>query len=183
MSRLGRTETRQLHCADGRGIQRRLAAAAQQPDVTGFAGRIEHDEQLGGQSGRTLRRRRPQAREEILGHVRSRRVETRGCRREHAWRHPAVADHLRALRLLRPGGLCVHQDVPLRFQGLSEFRKFELSWDTLHNNEPYWEVYANADLAPELLAAGFAADCIHVGSLPAREGTLPWFVACAWRSA
>jgi ubiquinone/menaquinone biosynthesis C-methylase UbiE len=86
-------------------------------------------------------------------------------------------------RLLRPGGLCVHQDVPLRFQGLSEFRKFELSWDTLHNNEPYWEVYANADLAPELLAAGFAADCIHVGSLPAREGTLPWFVACAWRSA
>jgi hypothetical protein len=84
-------------------------------------------------------------------------------------------------RLLRPGGVCVHQDVPLRFQGLSEFRKFESSWDTLNNNEPYWEVYANADLAPELLAAGFAEDCIHVGSLPAREGTLPWFVACAWR--
>ena len=86
-------------------------------------------------------------------------------------------------RLLRPGGLCVHQDVPLRFHGLSEFRKFELSWDTLNNNEPYWEVYANADLAPELLAAGFAADCLHVGSLPAREGTLPWFVACAWRTS
>jgi SAM-dependent methyltransferase len=84
-------------------------------------------------------------------------------------------------RLLRPGGVCVHQDVPLRFQGLSEFRKFESSWDTLNNNEPYWEVYANADLAPELLAAGFAEDCIHVGSLPAREGSLPWFVACAWR--
>lgn len=84
-------------------------------------------------------------------------------------------------RLLRPGGVCVHQDVPLRFQGLSEFRKFEMSWDTLNNNEPYWEVYANADLAPELLAAGFADDCIHVGSLPAREGTLPWFVACAWK--
>lgn len=85
-------------------------------------------------------------------------------------------------RLLRPGGLCVHQDIPLRYQGLPEFRKFELSWDTLNNNEPYWEVYANADLAPELLAAGFAADCLHVGSLPAREGTLPWFVACAWRT-
>ncbi|MBM4238478.1 MAG: class I SAM-dependent methyltransferase [Gammaproteobacteria bacterium] len=84
-------------------------------------------------------------------------------------------------RLLRPGGLCVHQDIPLRYQGLSEFRKFEMSWDTLNNNEPYWEVYANADLEPELLAAGFTKDCIHVGSLPAREGTLPWFVACAWR--
>lgn len=84
-------------------------------------------------------------------------------------------------RLLRPGGVCVHQDIPLRYQGLSEFRKFEMSWDTLNNNEPYWEVYANADLEPELLAAGFPRDCIHVGSLPAREGTLPWFVACAWR--
>ena len=84
-------------------------------------------------------------------------------------------------RLLRPGGVCVHQDVPLRFQGLSEFRKFEMSWDTLNNNEPYWEVYANANLQPELRAAGFAEDCIHVGSLPATQGSLPWFVACAWR--
>ena len=84
-------------------------------------------------------------------------------------------------RLLRPGGVCVHQDVPLRFQGLSEFRKFDMSWDTLNNNEPYWEVYANADLQPELHAAGFAEDCIHVGSLPAAQGSLPWFVACAWR--
>ena len=84
-------------------------------------------------------------------------------------------------RLLRPGGVCVHQDVPLRFQGLSEFRKFDMSWDTLNNNEPYWEVYANADLQPELRAAGFAEDCIHVGSLPAAQGSLPWFVACAWR--
>jgi SAM-dependent methyltransferase len=84
-------------------------------------------------------------------------------------------------RLLRPGGVCVHQDVPLGFQGLSEFRKFDMSWDTLNNNEPYWEVYANADLQPELRAAGFAEDCIHVGSLPAAQGSLPWFVACAWR--
>lgn len=86
-----------------------------------------------------------------------------------------------SFRLLRPGGVCVHQDVPLRFAGLSEFKKFESSWDTLNNNEPYWEVYANADLLPELLAAGFDPQCVHVGSLPARAGTLPWFVACAWR--
>ncbi|MFZ9652934.1 MAG: class I SAM-dependent methyltransferase [Steroidobacteraceae bacterium] len=84
-------------------------------------------------------------------------------------------------RLLRPGGLCVHQDVPLRFKGLSEFRKFDMSWDTLHNNEPFWEVYANGDLQPELLAAGFESDCVHVGSLEATTGSLPWFVACGWR--
>lgn len=84
-------------------------------------------------------------------------------------------------RLLRPGGVCVHQDVPLRFAGLSEFKKFELSWDTLNNNEPFWEVYANGDLEPELRVAGFDPNCIHVGSLPAQGGSLPWFVACAWR--
>ncbi|MEY3975677.1 MAG: hypothetical protein RLZZ33_732 [Pseudomonadota bacterium] len=83
-------------------------------------------------------------------------------------------------RLLRPGGVCIHQDVPLRFSGLSEFKKFELSWDTRHNNEPYWEVYAHCDPQPELEAAGFAQDCIYVGSLSAAAGSLPWFVACGW---
>jgi SAM-dependent methyltransferase len=80
-------------------------------------------------------------------------------------------------RLLAPGGVCVHQDVPLRFAGLSEFERFELSWDTLNNNEPYWEVYANADLARDLEAAGVPRERSHVGHLPARAGTLPWYVA------
>lgn len=80
-------------------------------------------------------------------------------------------------RLLAPGGVCVHQDVPLRFAGLSEFERFELSWDTLNNNEPYWEVYANADLARDLAAAGVPPERSHVGHLPARSGTLPWYVA------
>lgn len=80
-------------------------------------------------------------------------------------------------RLLAPGGVCVHQDVPLRFAGLSEFQKFELSWDTLNNNEPYWEVYANADLAADLEAAGVPAERTLIGHLPAAQGSLPWYVA------
>ncbi|MGD9599793.1 MAG: class I SAM-dependent methyltransferase [Steroidobacteraceae bacterium] len=78
-------------------------------------------------------------------------------------------------RLLAPGGVFVHQDVPLRFAGLPEFRKFELSWDTRNNNEPFWEVYANADLAADLAAAGIPADCTWIGHLPQAEGSLPWF--------
>lgn len=88
-----------------------------------------------------------------------------------------------SLRLLRPGGVCIHQDIPLRFAGLPESRKFDLSWDTRHNNEPYWEVYANADLQADLLAAGFAAPDTIVGNLPATQGSLPWYVACAWKPA
>ncbi len=84
-------------------------------------------------------------------------------------------------RLLRPGGLCVHQDVPLTFRGKSEFEKFHLGWDTLNNNEPFWEVYANADLVADMKAAGFPPEHTWVGNLPAAPGSLPWFVAAGWK--
>ncbi|MBV6416541.1 MAG: Ubiquinone/menaquinone biosynthesis C-methyltransferase UbiE [Steroidobacteraceae bacterium] len=86
-------------------------------------------------------------------------------------------------RMLAPGGVFVHQDVPLRFAGLSAFRKFELSWDTRNNNEPFWEVYANADLAADMAAAGIPADRTWVGHLPQTEGSLPWFAAAGSRPA
>ena len=85
-------------------------------------------------------------------------------------------------RLLAPGGVAVHQDVPLRFAGRSDYEKFELSWDTSYNNEPFWEVYANADLAADMLAAGIPADCMHVGHLPQAAGSLPWYVAACWKA-
>jgi len=90
---------------------------------------------------------------------------------------------LESFRLLAPGGVCIHQDVPLRFEGLDEFTKFDLSWDAMYNNEPYWEVYANADVRADLEAAGFPVDSIHVGHLPKREGSLPWYVGTARKPA
>lgn len=79
-------------------------------------------------------------------------------------------------RMLAPGGVAVHQDVPLQFAGLSEFQKFELSWDTLNNNEPYWEVYASADLGADARGAGIPDEHVYVGNLPAATQSLPWFV-------
>ncbi len=86
-------------------------------------------------------------------------------------------------RLLAPGGVFVHQDIPLRFEALSEFRRFEVSWDTRNNNEPYWEVYGAADLRADLAGAGIPDDCSHVGHLDAAEGSLPWYVAAGWKPA
>jgi SAM-dependent methyltransferase len=86
-------------------------------------------------------------------------------------------------RLLAPGGVAVHQDVPLRFAGRSELEKFELSWDSSFNNEPFWEVYANADLMADMLDAGIPQDCAHVGHLPQAVGSLPWYVAACWKPA
>jgi ribosomal protein L11 methylase PrmA len=82
-------------------------------------------------------------------------------------------------RLLARGGVFVHQDVPLRFEKLTEPQKFDFSWDTLNNNEPYWEVYAGADLRSDMLAAGIPEDRLYVGQLPQAPGSLPWFVAAA----
>lgn len=84
-------------------------------------------------------------------------------------------------RMLAPGGVMVHQDVPLRFANLTPAQQFDFSWDTLNNNEPYWEVYATADLAADMADAGIPAAQSHVGSLPRKAGSLPWFVATAWK--
>ena len=84
-------------------------------------------------------------------------------------------------RLLAPGGVMVHQDVPLRFANLIPVQQFDFSWDTLNNNEPYWEVYATADLAADMAGTGIPAEHSHVGSMPRNEGSLPWFVATAWK--
>jgi SAM-dependent methyltransferase len=86
-------------------------------------------------------------------------------------------------RILRPGGVCIHQDVPLRFEGLDAFAKFDLAWDQRHNAEPYWVTYANADLAADMRAAGFPAEAIYVGNLVARAGSLPWYVAVGRKPA
>lgn len=86
-------------------------------------------------------------------------------------------------RMLAPGGVGVHQDVPLQFKGLSEFQKFEFSWDTLNNNEPYWEVYAGADLAADAKGAGIPDAQVYVGNLPQATQSLPWFVTVITKPA
>lgn len=104
----------------------------------------------------------------------------------HNLMHEISASTLRAVmrethRLLAPGGVCVHQDVPLRFAKLSDYERFEFSWDTKNNNEPFWEAYANVELAAALVAAGFAADDVFEGHLTAAAGSLPWFVGAAMK--
>ena len=82
-------------------------------------------------------------------------------------------------RLLKPGGIFIHQDIPLQFAERDEFQKFELSWDTRHNNEIYWEAYANADLHADLARAGVPSSEAHVGNLPRASGSLPWLIVTA----
>jgi SAM-dependent methyltransferase len=82
-------------------------------------------------------------------------------------------------RLLSPGGVCVHQDVPLRYAELDEFSRFERGWDLKNNNEPFWEAYATNEPREMLAAAGFPPDAIEVDYVNQADGSMRWFVASA----
>jgi ubiquinone/menaquinone biosynthesis C-methylase UbiE len=62
-----------------------------------------------------------------------------------------------AHRVLRPGGLMLHMELPPNSQ-LSPFDSFYLDWDSYYNNEPFYKPYR--DLRPEQLCAdaGFAPE-------------------------
>ena len=82
-------------------------------------------------------------------------------------------------RLLAPGGICIHQDVPLRYKDLDDFLRFDRGWDLKNNNEPFWEAYATNDPEALLTAAGFGSNPIFVGMVPQVDGSVSWFVAAA----
>jgi ubiquinone/menaquinone biosynthesis C-methylase UbiE len=62
-----------------------------------------------------------------------------------------------AYRVLRPGGLMLHMELPPNSQ-LSPYESFYLDWDSSYNNEPFYKPFR--DLVPQELCrrAGFAAD-------------------------
>lgn len=64
-----------------------------------------------------------------------------------------------AYRLLAPGGLVLHAELP-SFKGLSPYDEFMLDWDTLNNNEPFWAGSRDLDPHAEAVAAGFARESV-----------------------
>jgi ubiquinone/menaquinone biosynthesis C-methylase UbiE len=83
------------------------------------------------------------------------------------------------LRLLAPGGVCVHQDVPLKHAALDAYSQFDYGWDQLYNNEPFWDEYARTDARPLIVEAGFAADEVWEGRVPQLDGNIAWYVVSA----
>lgn len=63
-------------------------------------------------------------------------------------------------RLLKPGGLMIHLDVPIRNADLNPFDQFMSDFDTKNNNEPFWGTFHDMDLIDPLLKAGFDKDQI-----------------------
>jgi ubiquinone/menaquinone biosynthesis C-methylase UbiE len=85
-------------------------------------------------------------------------------------------------RVLRPGGLAVHQDVPIR-GNRSLLERYMFAWETKYNNEPFWQVFAEADVPSMLAQAGFASGAIEETHLKRVDGPGSWYVALAQKSA
>ncbi|MEZ5457741.1 MAG: class I SAM-dependent methyltransferase [Steroidobacteraceae bacterium] len=70
-----------------------------------------------------------------------------------AW--PAILAESR--RLLAPGGISVHIDLP-QLDEIDPYRRFIYTNETQFNNEPFWTGYRQMDLRAAMRDAGFADD-------------------------
>ena len=64
-------------------------------------------------------------------------------------------------RLLAPGGLMAHLDIPTAEDCDDLYDSFMWDWEAYHNNETFEVVVRNLDHAAEAVAAGFSADTVR----------------------
>lgn len=83
-----------------------------------------------------------------------------------------------AARVVRPGGVVIHQDVSIRFEP-TLVHQVERDWDTHFNNERHWATYAQADLIADMRAAGFESAAIVEHNLPSIHGSNRWYAITA----
>ena len=68
--------------------------------------------------------------------------------------HAALGE---AYRVLRPGGLMLHMELPPN-AALDPYDAFYLDWDAYYNNEPFYKAFRDQDYRALCRAAGFAGD-------------------------
>jgi ubiquinone/menaquinone biosynthesis C-methylase UbiE len=61
-----------------------------------------------------------------------------------------------SLRLLRPGGIAIHLEVPQRFEDMDQWNRVRGRIEHDFNNEPAWKEAISADYVAALTMAGFA---------------------------
>lgn len=71
-------------------------------------------------------------------------------------------------RLLRPGGVMVHLEVPFRIEQADAYDLVRADFETRYNNEPFWLGATSADYAGLAKQAGFTE--IHAGFQDAAMG-------------
>jgi SAM-dependent methyltransferase len=73
----------------------------------------------------------------------------------HELPEPAIRNVImESYRLLRPGGICAHLDLP-PYREQDPYNAFLMEWDTENNNEPYWGSFHRMDLPTLYQQVGF----------------------------
>jgi len=80
-----------------------------------------------------------------------------------------------AHRVVVPGGLVIHQDVPIR-AAPSLVAQVERGWDEKYNGEIFWNVYAGDDLKADMRSAGFADRSITETRIEKVAGAGGWYL-------
>jgi ubiquinone/menaquinone biosynthesis C-methylase UbiE len=81
-----------------------------------------------------------------------------------------------AHRVLKPGGLMLHMELPPNGQ-LSPYDAFYLDWDSFYNNEPYYKPFRDLDPQELCRGAGFKARSFVQYVVP----SLGWYGEEVWR--
>ncbi len=115
----------------------------------------------------------------------------------HETSRPAVQAILReCCRVLRPGGVTAHAEVPARIEVMSPWEQLRSGYEGWYNQEPFWNALTELDVAAIARAAGFAEaaqgfqqtatdgrrDAAVKRFVPVAEGTMDlsnWFVMSA----
>jgi len=72
-------------------------------------------------------------------------------------------------RLLAPGGLTVHMELPPSKE-VDKYYNFFLDWDAYHNHEPHYAAFRQQDPKTLLTEAGFAEETCELVRIPDRGG-------------
>jgi ubiquinone/menaquinone biosynthesis C-methylase UbiE len=78
-------------------------------------------------------------------------------------------------RVLAPGGIVIHQDVPIR-AAPTPVHQVERGWDERFNGEVFWNIYAGDDLTADMAAAGFAPDEFAEACIEKISGAGGWYL-------
>lgn len=84
-------------------------------------------------------------------------------------------------RLLAPGGVMAHLDIPDYFRSPDPLFVAMVDADHFHNNEPFWGGFHKMDLESMMVEAGFPADAVFRGVAPL-DG-FPWSFFGAQKAA
>jgi len=81
-----------------------------------------------------------------------------------------------ALRVVRPGGLVVFQDVPIKAADPAPFDRFISSWQTNNNDEPFWDLFIDSNFPAMMAKAGSDPAHVHEDAAPIVGGNRSWYM-------